>query len=86
MTITLPLDSQEEAKLIAVARAKGVSTDELLRVALDGILARASEIPAEALSEPQSGALLVSAIQASPFKEMDLEAVRAPLPGRDIAF
>jgi len=85
MTITLPLRPQEEAELEAIARAKGLSVEALVREALDGVLARASEIPASALSEPASGGLLVSAMQASPFKEMDLEAVRVPLPMRDIA-
>ena len=43
MTITLPLQPQEEAKLIAVAQAKGVSADALLREALDRILADAPD-------------------------------------------
>ncbi len=43
MTITLPLHPQEEARLIAVAQAKGLSTDALLRQAVDRILAEASE-------------------------------------------
>jgi hypothetical protein len=43
MTITLPLQPQEEAKLIAVAQAKGVSTDALVREALDKILADAPD-------------------------------------------
>jgi hypothetical protein len=38
MTITLSLQPQEEAQLIAAARAKGVSTDALVREALDKIL------------------------------------------------
>jgi hypothetical protein len=41
MTIILPLEPQDEAKLIAVAHAKGVSTDALVRLALDRILADA---------------------------------------------
>jgi len=43
MTITLPLQPQEEARLIAVAQAKGLSTDALVREALDKILAEAPE-------------------------------------------
>jgi hypothetical protein len=39
MTITLPLQPAEEAKLIAIARAKGLSTDALVREVLDKILA-----------------------------------------------
>jgi len=44
MTITLPLQPQEEAKLIAVAQAKGLSTDALVREALDKILAEAPDV------------------------------------------
>ena len=43
MTITLPLQPQDEAKLIALAQAKGLSTDALVREALDKILAEAPE-------------------------------------------
>jgi hypothetical protein len=39
MTITLPLDPQEEARLAALAQAKGVSTDALVREAVNRILA-----------------------------------------------
>jgi hypothetical protein len=39
MMITLPLKPQEEARLIAVAQAKGVSTDDLVREALNKVLA-----------------------------------------------
>lgn len=42
MTITLPLDPTEEARLIEVAQAKGVSADALIREALDKILADAA--------------------------------------------
>ena len=41
MTITLPLQPREEARLIALAQAMGVSTDTLVREALDKILADA---------------------------------------------
>lgn len=86
MTITLPLQPQEEAKLEAIAHARGLSADALVREALEGILAGASETPDNALSESATGALLVAAMQASPYKEMELEAVRTPLPSRDIVF
>ncbi len=81
MTITLPLQPQEEAKLNSIAHAKGLSADALVRQALDEILADAPEIPDNA-----TGDMLVAAMQASPFKDMDLAAVRTPLPTRDVEF
>jgi hypothetical protein len=44
MTITLPLEPQKQAKLIALAQEKGVSADDLVREAIDKILAEASEV------------------------------------------
>ena len=41
MTITLPLQPQEEAKLLAAARAKGVSPNALVREAVERIIAEA---------------------------------------------
>ena len=86
MTITLPLEPQEEAKLIAVAHAKGLSTDALVREALDRILADASAIPDIGSSGLATGAALVAAMQASPYREMNLEAARNRLPVRDVVF
>jgi hypothetical protein len=51
MTITLPLQPQEEARLVALAQAKGVSTDTLVREALDKILADAPGQPDKANRE-----------------------------------
>jgi len=45
MTITLPLEPQEEARLMAAAQAKGLSPDEFVREALDRILAEAPDQP-----------------------------------------
>ena len=45
MTITLPLQPQEEARLVAAAQAKGVSAGDLLREALDRILADSPTLP-----------------------------------------
>ena len=45
MTITLPLQPQEEAKLIAMAQARGLSTDAFLLEAIDKILAGAPDQP-----------------------------------------
>ena len=84
MTINLPLQPQEEARLIALAHSKGLSTEALVRVALDRFLADAdiSEVP----SGSATGAEIVSAMQASPWKEIALEPSRGRFPVRDVAF
>ena len=43
MSITLPLEPRKEARLIALAKSKGVSADELVREAIDKILGEAPE-------------------------------------------
>jgi hypothetical protein len=45
VNITFALQPQEEAKLIALARAKGLSPDALLREALDRLFAAAPDQP-----------------------------------------
>jgi hypothetical protein len=57
MTITLPLQPGEESKLIALAQAKGLSTDALVREALDKILADAPDQPEVCLSRNLSTCL-----------------------------
>ena len=42
MTLTLPLEPQEEAKLVAAARARGVSPDSLVHEALGRIFSEAA--------------------------------------------
>lgn len=86
MTITLALQPQEEERLEAIADAKGISADALVREAIEGILAGAPEVTDDALSDLATGVALVAAMQASPYKDTDLEATRAPLPIRDVAF
>ena len=44
MKIMLPLQPQEEAKLIAMAQAKGLSPDALVREALDKLLSAAPDV------------------------------------------
>ena len=67
MTITLPLEPQDEARLVAAAQAKGLPLDALVRAAVDRILAEAAGSTA-----PARGAALVAAMQASPYREIDL--------------
>jgi len=42
MTITLSLQPQEEARLVAAAHARGLSTADLVREAIEGILDKSS--------------------------------------------
>jgi hypothetical protein len=44
MRITLPLEPQREAKLIAVAESKGMTANELLSQAIDKMIADAPEV------------------------------------------
>ena len=53
MTITLPLEPREEARLIAMARAKGLSADALVREAVDRILADAPVVNPAQVEKPQ---------------------------------
>jgi len=43
MTVTLPLQPREEAKLLAIAKAKGVSPNALVCEAINRIIEEASE-------------------------------------------
>ena len=45
MTLTLPLEPQKEAKLIAVAESKGMTANELVSQAIDKIIAEVPEGP-----------------------------------------
>jgi hypothetical protein len=83
MTITLPLNPQEEARLIAVASAKGLSADALVREALDRILAE-EPVPDIPPSNRSTGAALVAAMQTSPLRDLNLEAVRVRQPVRGV--
>ena len=48
MNITLPLEAQEEARLLAAARARGISASDLVREAVRKII---SEGPPEATAK-----------------------------------
>jgi hypothetical protein len=54
MTITLPLAPQEEARLVAAARIKGLSPDALVREAVEKLLA---ETPGENSSKEPTRSL-----------------------------
>jgi hypothetical protein len=80
MTITLPLEARDEARLIAAAKAKGVSPAMLIREALERMLADPEGLCAS--SEAPMGAALVAAMQSSPHKEIELAVEGSRLPVR----
>jgi len=69
MTITLPLLPREEAKLIAAAQAKGVSTDALVREAVDKILAAAPDPPEPQIESPPIWELILDNMKDVPPEE-----------------
>jgi hypothetical protein len=86
VTITLRLEPQEEAKIVALAQARGVSTEAFVREALDRVLSEATTTRGNGSTATAMGDALVTTMQASPYKEMNLEPVRNPLPVRDVLF
>ena len=86
MTITLPLAPDQEAKLVAIAHARGLTAEALLTEALQQLLGDASRAPAHERSGTVMGSALVAAMQASPYKEIILEPRRDPMPTRDVIF
>ena len=71
MTITLPLQPQEQAKLIAMAHAKGLSPAALVREALDKILSAAPDVSLTKESTVSSRGLLAKYGQTPSAEEID---------------
>ena len=67
MTLTLPLEPQEEAKLVAAARARGVSLDALVREALGQIF---SEAVAEAPGKEPTRSLRAFLLNTAPLHQL----------------
>jgi hypothetical protein len=86
MTINLPLAPNQEAKLVAIAQARGLTAEALLTEALEQLLGDASQAPAHESSGTVMESALVAAMQASPYKEIILEPRRDPMPTRDVIF
>lgn len=58
MIVTLPLVPQEEAKLIAIAQAKGLSADAFVREVVEKLLAEAPDVfPQKAPTRSSRGIL-----------------------------
>ena len=72
MTLTLPLEPQEEAKLVAAARARGVSLDALVREALGRIFSEsAAEAPGKEPTRSLRGLLAKYGTAPSAREEID---------------
>ena len=61
--------------------------DELLEQALDA-LDEKSPVPASSADQRRTGVDLIAALQASPYRELDIEPprIRLSMPVRDVAF
>ena len=73
MTITLPLQPQEEARLLAIARARGLPPDVIVREALDRVLTDKSEPPSPPLEERERDPRPVWEIMADNMKNVPAE-------------
>ncbi len=86
MTINLQLAPDQEAKLAAIAQARGLTAEALLKEMLEECLGDTSPAAANEPPETMMGSALVAAMQASPYKEIILEPRRDPMPTRDVIF
>ena len=77
----LHVTGELEAKLTHSAAKQGRNPDELVQ----DVLTRYFEEEAHFVADvnPRSGAALVEAMQASPYKDIDLQPTRDRLPVRD---
>ena len=80
--MTIVLDPQQEARLVVIARARGLSAEAVVREVIERVLASETR---EAEHLKGTGSALVTAMQASPFKEIDLQPASERLPVRDVA-
>jgi len=86
MTVTLILPPEIEKAYLAEALAKGVPVDVVLR---DTLVSRQLDQPKSEFTfdaANSTGAALITAMQASPYKDVTLEPTRLPLPVRDVTF
>lgn len=68
MTITLPLKPQEEASLIAMAQAKGLTVDAFVREELDRILA--GQLPAGDRPLQTAADIVLECMRDAPAEDM----------------
>ena len=77
MTITLPLAPQEEARLLALAQARGLAPELLVREALDRVLAEEPEASSLRSAEPESDSRPIWQIITDNMKDVPAEVMAA---------
>ena len=75
MTLTISLSDEQAAALRAKAAAEGLSVEQWIRKL-------AEESPGQ--HNNRTGADLIAALQASPYRDIDIEPQRYRLPVRDV--
>lgn len=76
--MSLHISLRNEGRLTEGARRQGVSVDALIERLMNE---RAPSPPPPGLT----GAVILAALQASPYRDLDLTPERYPLPVRDVA-
>lgn len=75
MTLTISLSDEQAAALRAKAAAAGLSVEQWIR--------KLAEEPPGSRNN-RTGADLIAALQASPYRDIDIEPQRYRLPVRDV--
>jgi len=77
--MSIHISEQNEARLTEEAQRQGLSVDALIERLISE---RAPAPPPSGLT----GAVILAALQASPYQGVDLTPERYPLPVRDVSF
>jgi hypothetical protein len=75
--MSLQISQRNEARLREEAQRQGVSVDALIERLMGGRAASPS-------ASGPTGAVILAALQASPYRDVDLTPERYPLPVRDV--
>ncbi len=76
--MSLHISQQNEARLTEEAQRQGVSVDALI----ERLMGERAASPA---ASGPTGAVILAALQASPYRDIDLTPERFPMPVRDVS-
>lgn len=76
--MSIHISERKEARLAEEAQRHGITVDALIERLMDE---RETTIP----TSGSTGAVILAALQASPYRDVDLTPERYPLPVRDVA-